>query len=58
MGSAAVEHVAGISEKSALGRVGQPNEIAEVAAFLASDKSSYVTGACIPVDGGWLVKLV
>jgi NAD(P)-dependent dehydrogenase (short-subunit alcohol dehydrogenase family) len=45
-------------QKSPLGRAGQPTEVAEVAAFLASDKASYVTGATIPVDGGWLVKLL
>lgn len=39
--------------KTFLGRVGRPEEIATVAAFLASDESSYVTGAAIPVDGGW-----
>lgn len=35
-----------------LGRVGQPNEMAEVIAFLISDASSYISGAEIPVDGG------
>jgi NAD(P)-dependent dehydrogenase (short-subunit alcohol dehydrogenase family) len=35
-----------------IGRAAQVEEIAEVIAFLASDKASYVTGAVIPVDGG------
>jgi NAD(P)-dependent dehydrogenase (short-subunit alcohol dehydrogenase family) len=36
-----------------LGRIGLPREIAHVAAFLASDDASYITGATLPVDGGW-----
>jgi NAD(P)-dependent dehydrogenase (short-subunit alcohol dehydrogenase family) len=34
------------------GRAAQPNEIAEVIAFVVSDRASYITGAVIPVDGG------
>lgn len=47
----------GVLEKAALGRGGQPEEVAEVAAFLASDKASFVSGAIIPVDGGWAARL-
>jgi NAD(P)-dependent dehydrogenase (short-subunit alcohol dehydrogenase family) len=49
--------IPGIYEKAALNRGGQPHEVAEVAAFLASDRASFVTGAIIPVDGGWSAKL-
>ncbi len=38
----------------ALGRWGKPEEVASVALFLASDLASYVQGALIPVDGGFL----
>jgi NAD(P)-dependent dehydrogenase (short-subunit alcohol dehydrogenase family) len=37
-----------------LRRGGQPNEVARIAVVLASDLSSYVHGALIPVDGGFL----
>jgi NAD(P)-dependent dehydrogenase (short-subunit alcohol dehydrogenase family) len=51
------EHMPGILEKAALNRGGQPHEVAEVAAFLASDRASFVSGAVIPVDGGWSAKI-
>jgi NAD(P)-dependent dehydrogenase (short-subunit alcohol dehydrogenase family) len=35
-----------------IGRYAQPNEIAEAAAFLASDKASFITGVVLPIDGG------
>jgi NAD(P)-dependent dehydrogenase (short-subunit alcohol dehydrogenase family) len=39
--------------KTMLQRVGEPHEVAAAALFLASDAASYVTGAVLPVDGGW-----
>jgi NAD(P)-dependent dehydrogenase (short-subunit alcohol dehydrogenase family) len=54
---ATVEQIPGANEKPALGRVGQPHEVAELAAFLASDRASYITGSIIAVDGGWTAKL-
>lgn len=41
-----------------LGRVGEPSEIGELAAFLLSDKSSYVTGEVVYADGGWAANAV
>jgi NAD(P)-dependent dehydrogenase (short-subunit alcohol dehydrogenase family) len=39
--------------KTPLSRIGQPREVAYAALFLASDEASYITGAVLPVDGGW-----
>jgi len=49
-GSALYERQLG---KTPLGRIGQPLEVAYAALFLASDEASYITGAVLPVDGGW-----
>jgi NAD(P)-dependent dehydrogenase (short-subunit alcohol dehydrogenase family) len=35
-----------------LGRVGQPEEVAQLVSFLASDRSSFITGVAYPIDGG------
>lgn len=39
--------------KAALDRAGHPDEVASVAAFLASEDASYMTGSYVVVDGGW-----
>ena len=42
-----------IIENTPLKRMGQPEEVANVVAFLASDEASFVTGAMVEVSGGW-----
>ena len=37
-----------------MGRMGQPEEIADAVVWLCSNEASFVTGLAIPVDGGWM----
>ncbi len=41
-----------------MGRIGEPREFAALAAFLASERASYITGSSIAVDGGWIRSLL
>lgn len=52
------ELLAEMDAKSAYGRGANAEEQAQVAAFLASDRASFVSGAIIPVDGAWSARMV
>ncbi len=63
-GTIATEAVAGLPEEykapmkeaHPMGRLGEPSEVANAILFLASDEASFVTGAILPVDGGYLAQ--
>jgi NAD(P)-dependent dehydrogenase (short-subunit alcohol dehydrogenase family) len=52
-GQAYVEEIEG---RHPIGRLGEPREVAEAIVFLASDAASFITGAVLPVDGGYLAQ--
>jgi 3-oxoacyl-[acyl-carrier protein] reductase len=52
------EAVARWEKEIPLGRLAEPREFAALAAFLASDRASYITGQSIAVDGGWIKSLL
>jgi hypothetical protein len=47
-----VEGLKTLASMHPIGRIASANEIAEAAAFLASDKASFITGVVLPIDGG------
>lgn len=50
------EYKAPMKEAHPIGRLGEPVEVANAILFLASDEASFVTGAILPVDGGYLAQ--
>jgi NAD(P)-dependent dehydrogenase (short-subunit alcohol dehydrogenase family) len=50
------EYKAPMREAHPVGRLGEPAEVANAILFLASDEASFVTGAILPVDGGYLAR--
>jgi 2-keto-3-deoxy-L-fuconate dehydrogenase len=48
--------IAQLHGRQPVGRMGTVDEIASLAVYLASDESRYLTGAAIPIDGGWTAK--
>ncbi|MFJ4209464.1 SDR family NAD(P)-dependent oxidoreductase [Paenarthrobacter sp. NPDC089675] len=53
LSAAPSEVIAGLEAKHSLGRLGQPEEIANVTTFLLSEKASFMTGSYVLVDGGY-----
>jgi NAD(P)-dependent dehydrogenase (short-subunit alcohol dehydrogenase family) len=50
------DYIEQIERLHPIGRLGEPHEVAEAILFLASDRASYITGAILPVDGGYLAQ--
>ena len=50
------EYLEAIKAAHPMGRLREPSEVAEAILFLASDQASFITGAILPVDGGFLAQ--
>ena len=49
------EALAALKDETPMGRLGSPEEVAALAAFLASKEASFITGQCIGIDGGYAI---
>ncbi|MFL0179508.1 SDR family NAD(P)-dependent oxidoreductase [Mycobacterium sp. SMC-15] len=49
-------YLAAVERMHPMGRIGEPAEVASAIVFLASDDASFITGAVLPVDGGYLAQ--
>ena len=47
------DRIAAMTSRIPLGRVATADEVAALAVFLSADAASYLSGAIIPIDGGW-----
>jgi glucose 1-dehydrogenase/3-oxoacyl-[acyl-carrier protein] reductase len=45
-----------MAQRLLVDRVGEPEDVAAAVSFLLSDEASFITGAQLPVDGGWLTR--
>ena len=52
------EYLARWEKEIPLRRIGEPREFAALAAFLVSERASYITGTSTPVDGGWIKAIM
>jgi NAD(P)-dependent dehydrogenase (short-subunit alcohol dehydrogenase family) len=50
------EYLETIERMHLVGRLGEPEEVANAILFLASEEASFITGAILPVDGGYLAQ--
>ena len=57
-GSSSTDIVSKWEKEIPMGRLGEPREFAALAAFLASERASYITGTSIAVDGGWIRSIL
>jgi NAD(P)-dependent dehydrogenase (short-subunit alcohol dehydrogenase family) len=51
-----IEYLQALEKMHPIGRIGEPSEVAQAILFLASDDASFITGAILPVDGGYLAQ--